>query len=515
MTDLYSEYKIRHYEYRHTGAYICMDPNAIVPNPRRGRLIVETVPEEPVAPVSVPEVNVAVPVVESVLPASQPEEVTVVAPVATQHSAYRPGTLHNSLKAKMGLVADTAAEEPVMAIEAPAPVETVAATVPDMAEVAEELPTASVAENTPLVEAPVSEVSDPVIVVEPAAPPVQSAIPEPEPIVEKPDVAAVVPSWMQTSVAPVPVSPGVDTPAPKVVEEKSLAEMLPKLPNLADMNTLVMNAPAFITLAVVLTAFAFFIGRFTSGGGKAVEAASPTPQAITLTGGGTTGGGGGAPVVGSPDEIVTKVRNEFATATEMSKAKDITDAQKQQISQTIVKVMDELTQGIKSYPDVASLYFERAQVEKMVMQSAPTLKTQALADYQKALELSPLTAEYYVGFGDYQQVIGNSNDAITNLQKAVQLDPKNADALYALAKLQSTQGMKQDAVASYAQLLTLIPQSSTSYAAIAKEKSDLEATMTSVAPPTDLNTQSAATNSAVTAVATPTPVATSSATPQP
>jgi hypothetical protein len=360
-----------------------------------------------------------------------PEEteapVAVVPSSPVERPQFAPGAFRSSLRSKMGLEV-----------------------VPD-----EQVEEHSIPPSVPQEEVPTQQ-------------PAVESIDQPEPeVIGVSSPTEEVPNWM---------SPHASTPGEEIqtVEPKTEGVVPPTtgfaLPNLKDMNTLVMNAPTFITLAAVVSAFAFFTGRFSSSASKQVNAqATPAVQEIQLK----SSQQNDVPVLGTPDEIISKAHGEFAKAQEMSKNASQTDAQKQEISRTIVGILDLLTQGIKSYPDVAALYFERAQVEKMVMQSAQTLKMQAATDYQKAIEISPLTAQYYLGYADYLQVAGDNTGAVQNFQKSVQLDPKNPDALYSLAKLQVTLGMKEDALHSYESLLLLIPQGSPYYASIVQEKNGL------------------------------------------
>ncbi len=248
-----------------------------------------------------------------------------------------------------------------------------------------------------------------------------------------------------------------------------------------------MSIPALVTVALLLSVASFFAGRFSASTSKqAVAEENPLPTVAPAAGivSATT-----SPVQGTPDDIITAARNEFSVALTLSKKSDETATEKEEVSKSILHVLDVLTKGITAYPDVASLYFERAQVEKMVMESSPTLKAQAQVDYQKALELSPLSAAYYIGFADYYDVSGRDPQAIENYEKANRLEPKNLDALYPLAKLYAAAGRISEASALYAQVLTLLPTSSSQYAQVQQEAQAL-------VPPTPVASQSATTQTA-------------------
>lgn len=209
------------------------------------------------------------------------------------------------------------------------------------------------------------------------------------------------------------------------------------------------------------------------------EASEPPPTITPISPSSQTQSG---PVQGTPDEIIRSVRAEFSTAIEASKRTDQTQAEKEEISKSILHVLDVLGKAITAYPDIASLYFERAQVEKMVMQSAPSLRPQAESDYKKSLSLSPLTGEYYVGFADYYDVTGDKSLAVSNYEKALQLDPRSIDALYPLAKLYISAGRRQEARDLYTRISGLLSPSSPQYTQIQQEIAALEPTPQPQAP---------------------------------
>lgn len=235
---------------------------------------------------------------------------------------------------------------------------------------------------------------------------------------------------------------------------------------ISSVQSISMSVPAFLVVLAVLGGIAFFGGRISLGGqAKSVEA---TPLPVVL------GSTSKSPVQGTPDEIIASTRDEFTKAVTLSKKTNQTEADKEQVSQSILHVLDVLSKGIDAYPDVASLFFERAQVEKMVMQSAPKLKAQAEADYTKAVTLSPLSGEYYVGFADYYDVLGNMGKAIENYEKAAQLDPKSIDALYPLAKLYIQDNRKSESLTLYQKISSLLSPSSPQYTQIQQEMLDLQ-----------------------------------------
>lgn len=275
-------------------------------------------------------------------------------------------------------------------------------------------------------------------------------------------------------------------PEDELLDIKGMAQR--GLSGISNMNSIAMSVPAFLTILALLTGFSFFAGRVTVSSTKRAAATEATPTLAPVS---VLPQGSGAPVQGTPDEIVSAARLELSLAIEASKKEALTEQEKQDVSTKILHVLDVLTKGIASYPDVASLYFERAQVEKMVMQSAPTLKAQAEADYAKALVLSPLTHEYYVGYADYLEVVGEQQKAGENYEKAIQLNPKSIDAMYPLARLYTAAGKKAEAKTLLTKILGFLSANSAQYAQIQKEISALEPTPTPESMPSPDTTATA------------------------
>lgn len=239
-----------------------------------------------------------------------------------------------------------------------------------------------------------------------------------------------------------------------------------------------MSAPVFITILVIFSGFAFFAGRMTAG--KQTRDDDKT-QNISRNDTLKLQTASPSLVMQTPDEIIAQVRTEFAKDLELAKRQDLTQAQLDDISKSIVGILEKLTKAINDYPDVHALYFERAQIEKMVMQSGQNLKDQAESDYQKAISLSPLSAVYYIGYADFFDVQKNTGRAIEVYEQALKLDPKSLDALYALSRLYTVEGRTAEAKTHYERILSLLPSSSAQYAQIQKEMGELETVATASA----------------------------------
>lgn len=230
---------------------------------------------------------------------------------------------------------------------------------------------------------------------------------------------------------------------------------------------LTLSTPALVTMAVLLMISSFVAGRFS--GSPTTKSAAASEITATIKPLPTN-----EPTqVKPPQETIKQAKETMNQAVTLAKKSDATEEEKKQSSDAIVQAVDILTRAIAVYPDVGDLYFERAQIEKMVMQSATSMKAQAQVDYEKAISLSSLTAAYYRGFGEYYELLSDLPNAVAQYKQAVTLAPGDVDALFALSRMLSANNQLDEALKSYDLLLTKIPQSSSQYSMIAGERANV------------------------------------------
>jgi tetratricopeptide (TPR) repeat protein len=95
----------------------------------------------------------------------------------------------------------------------------------------------------------------------------------------------------------------------------------------------------------------------------------------------------------------------------------------------------------------------------LLVNSPRRLYDQAIQAYQKAVELSPDSAEAYVGLGDARQAKGQYDEAIAEYQKALRIEPENARVHYGLGKIYyNEKDLYHEAVAEYERAVQLDPK---------------------------------------------------------
>lgn len=228
--------------------------------------------------------------------------------------------------------------------------------------------------------------------------------------------------------------------------------------------TLSKISPIAVAAVVIFSSVAFLAGRLSSHPSNEVSAQAPVPIVASTS---------QPQIQQTPDEIVASAQSLFQKAISLSTAANATQESKQQVSDNIHQALDILNQGITQYSDIASLYFQRAQIEKVVAQSSDQLKFQGKQDYLKAIQLSPKSADYAAGYADFLLVTGDVSDALTQATSATALDSKNTNALFVLAQVQEATHDITSALATYDQLLSLVPANSTDYNAILARKQKL------------------------------------------
>ncbi len=87
----------------------------------------------------------------------------------------------------------------------------------------------------------------------------------------------------------------------------------------------------------------------------------------------------------------------------------------------------------------------------------------ALADFERAIELDPKIASYYLNRGHASYVAGHTSQAIANYVRALELDPELTDAYFNRGLAYSSEGSHGKAIADYSRLIELSPKDAEAY----------------------------------------------------
>jgi Flp pilus assembly protein TadD len=88
---------------------------------------------------------------------------------------------------------------------------------------------------------------------------------------------------------------------------------------------------------------------------------------------------------------------------------------------------------------------------------------EAIAKYQKAIELDPKYAYAYNNWGISLRIEGKHEEAIAKYQKAIELDPKYAEPYVSWGVALDSKGKHEEAIAKYQKAIKLDPKSALAY----------------------------------------------------
>lgn len=265
----------------------------------------------------------------------------------------------------------------------------------------------------------------------------------------------VGPQQESDRVQPYQEPPQVQTP--KVSIRPHLRGVLATTPRVETIRHKLPNWAGFALALAILPILFFLLGRTTSSNRDDAGAyynqvkeqvlglaASPEPKATAK-------------------DYLLEAREAFKRAQEISKEKELSQEDKNKITNLINLAIQTLLEGIAKHPNEAALYFERAQIYKALTKSSPEAKTKIRQDLEKAYKLAP--------------------------------NAPNVLALY--GRFLVEEGEIEKAKTIFDQLLTLLPQDSPDYQTVLSWRQQLEPTPTPTPIPTVTPTP--------TPTATPTP----------
>ena len=106
-----------------------------------------------------------------------------------------------------------------------------------------------------------------------------------------------------------------------------------------------------------------------------------------------------------------------------------------------------------------------AYVNRGIAKSKLGRHEDALADYDRAIEIDPNDASAYVNRGNAKSELDRHEDALADYDRAIEIDPNHANAYFNRGNAKSELGRHEDALADYDKAIQLEPNLATAYLA--------------------------------------------------
>lgn len=175
-----------------------------------------------------------------------------------------------------------------------------------------------------------------------------------------------------------------------------------------------------------------------------------------------------------PNYYVTASQKFLTKAEKYSASPDQTAEDKERILATVQNALTVINQGIRNYPRDDRLYIQRAKIYQGIINFSPKALNNALADLDKARQLSPDNPAYPKKQSQLLSQAGRYQDAAYYANLTYQLEPSNLQNLFYLGQTQIKAGRIKNALQSYQKLLTLLPEDNPEATQVQKEIDNLE-----------------------------------------
>ncbi len=175
-----------------------------------------------------------------------------------------------------------------------------------------------------------------------------------------------------------------------------------------------------------------------------------------------------------PNYYVTASQKFLTKAEKYSANPDQAAEDKERILATVQNALTVINQGIRNHPRDDRLYVQRAKIYQGIISFSPKALNKALADLDKARQLSPDNPAYPKKQSQLLSQAGRYQDAAYYANLTYQLEPSDLQNLFYLGQTQIKAGRIKNALQSYQKLLTLLPEDKPEATQVQKEINNLE-----------------------------------------
>ncbi|KKR73541.1 MAG: hypothetical protein UU16_C0019G0003 [Candidatus Woesebacteria bacterium GW2011_GWA2_40_7] len=165
---------------------------------------------------------------------------------------------------------------------------------------------------------------------------------------------------------------------------------------------------------------------------------------------------------------------DMALAQSIANKKDITDSDKNTVTQLIQQAISEGKAAVNLNPQRSGNWEVLAQIYRSVMPFATGADQFAIQSYSQAVALDPTSPNLRIVLGGVYYALGRYDDAIDTFKLAVLTKPDFANAHYNLAVAYKAKKDYDKAITEMNTVLTLVAKDSSDYDLAKKELDDLE-----------------------------------------
>jgi len=173
------------------------------------------------------------------------------------------------------------------------------------------------------------------------------------------------------------------------------------------------------------------------------------------------------------DFRITYSQTNLALANALASRQDISDQDKQKISQLIQQAIREAKIATVLNPNDARTWENLAQLYRNLINFAQGADQWAIAAYRQAIINDPVNPRIRLNLGGLYYVLGNYEQAVQLFQQAVNLKPDYANGYYNLAAAYREQKKYQEAYQAMQVVVNLVPFDSADYQKAQAELKDL------------------------------------------
>lgn len=164
----------------------------------------------------------------------------------------------------------------------------------------------------------------------------------------------------------------------------------------------------------------------------------------------------------------------LALASSLSAQTDLTDQDKQTITQLVQQAVSEARTATQLNPNKSSAWANLANIYRQLINFAEGADNFSVAAYTRAVQLDPANPQLRLDFGSLLYSLKRYDEAVARFQEAAQLKPDFANAYYNLSHAYQDQEKFLEAYQTMQSVASLVPADSTDADKVQQELTELQ-----------------------------------------